>query len=142
MDKLANCDICGRSEKDLQPASPGGSLQIERDEDGLWICGECRTNMTGAPTGSADEDLLDDRLKGLVGKSAGAICYSMNLPYVQPYKGVIEAASKIAYDEDRYMSTWSFVFQWADGTTVWQSADRSKKALVYPDGGLEIQEKV
>jgi hypothetical protein len=142
MDKLPNCDICGRSETDPQRQSPRSSFQLERDEDGLRICDECRVNLSSAPTGSADEDQLDDRLKELVGKSAGAICHTLNLPYSQPYKTVIKAASEIAYDEDRYMSTWSFVTQWGDGTTVWQSADRSKKALVYPDGGLEIQEKV
>lgn len=139
---MLTCDICVRAEKDLQEQNPRSSFQLERDEDGLWICGECRANMTSAPTGSADDDQLNDKLKELVGKSAGAICHTLNLPYTQPYKSLIDAASKIAYDEDRYLSAWSFVTQWGDGTTVWQSADKNKKALVYPDGRVEFQGRI
>ena len=139
---MLTCDICVRAEKDLQEQNPRSSFQLERDEDGLWICAECRANMTSAPTGSADDDQLNDKLKELVGKSAKAICHTLNLPYVDPYKSVIDAASKIAYDEDRYLSAWSFVTQWGDGTTVWQSADKNKKALVYPDGRVEFQGRI
>ena len=63
----------------------------------------------------------------------------MNLPYVPPYQLIMDAASQIAYDEDRYMNAWSFVMQWIDGTTVWQSEDRSAKALVYTDGNIRIE---
>ncbi len=141
MDKLPTCDICGRSENDLPSQNTGGSLQIERDEEGLHICNECKTSVISDPLGSADNGHLDDRLKELVGKSAGAICHTLNLPYTQPYTSVIDAASKIAYDEDRYLSAWSFVTQWGDGTTVWQSADKNKKVLVYPDGRVEFQRR-
>ena len=108
---MPTCDFCGRSEKDLQRQIPGGSLQIEKDEDGLWICGECKATIISEPIEAADGDQLDARLKELVGKSAEAICHTLNLPYIQPYKSVIDAASKIAYDEDRYLSAWSFVTQ-------------------------------
>ena len=66
MDKLPTCDICGRSEKDLQRQILGGSLQIERDEDVLWICAECKSSVRSEPLGSADDDHLDARLKELV----------------------------------------------------------------------------
>jgi len=86
-----------------------------------------------------DERELDDNIKALVGKSAGAICFTMNLPYEPPYQSIIDAASKVAYDEDRYMSAWSFVTQWMDGTTVWQSEDQSAVALVHADGNVQIE---
>ena len=142
MDKLPACDICGRSENELQNQNTGGSLQVERDKDGLWICGDCNASIISEPIETAAGDNLDDKLMELVGKSAGEICHTLNLPYTQPYKSVIDAASKIAYDEDRYLSAWSFLTQWDDGTTVWQSADKSKKGLVYPDGRVEIQERI
>jgi len=86
-----------------------------------------------------DDSELDEKLKALIGHSAGAICRTLDLPYEPPYQSIIDAASKIAYDEDRYMSAWSFVTQWLDGTTVWQSEDRSAKALVSTDGTIQIQ---
>jgi len=111
------------------------------DEDGLWVCSECKARLIGQPTGYLDEDdcELDARIKALVGKSAGAICRTMNLPYVPPYQTMIDAASRIAYDEDRYMSAWLFVTQWMDGTTLWQNEDRSARALVSADGSVQIQ---
>ena len=75
----------------------------------------------------------------MVGKSAGAICRTLNLPYVPPYRSVIDAASRIAYDEDRYMSAWLFVTQWMDGTTLWQPEDQSARALVYTEGHILIE---
>ena len=111
------------------------------DEDGLWICQECRARLTTKPVGSEDEKdgELDEKLTALVGKSAGAICLTLNLPYEFPYQSIIDAASKIAYDEDRYMSAWSFVSQWIDGTTVWQSEDQRARALVLPDGTVQVE---
>jgi hypothetical protein len=110
------------------------------DEDGLWICQECQARLTSQPVGADVEgdSEMDDRLIPLVGKSAGAICLTLNLPYHPPYQSVIDAAAKIAYDEDRYMSAWSFVTQWVNGTTVWQSEDRRARALVLPDGAVQV----
>ena len=111
------------------------------DEDGLWVCSECRARLVSQPTGYRADDAseLDEKIRALVGKSAGAICRTMNLPYEPPYQSIIDAASTIAYDEDRYMSAWSFVTQWMDGTTVWQSPDRIAKALVSTDGNIQIE---
>ena len=91
------------------------------------------------PVGKGEE--LIEGLEALAGKSAGAICLTLNLPYEPPYQSVIDAASKIAYDEDRYMSAWSFVAQWLDGTTVWRAEDGSATALVGPDGFVRIEQQ-
>lgn len=139
MSDLFVCDICGRSEKDFIPGKYTTPIKFHMDEDNLWICSQCQNKLTTPPTGQPVEDILDDRIKKLVGKSAGAICRTENLPFVPPYQSVIEAASRIAYDEDRYMSGWSFVTQWMDGTTVWQSEDKHAKAIVDAEGNVQIE---
>jgi hypothetical protein len=116
-----------------------GAPILELDEDELWVCYRCRGRLSLPPVGRGEE--LIEGLEQLVGKSAGAICLTLNLPYAPPYQSVIDAASKIAYDEDRYMSTWSFVAQWLDGTTVWRAEDGSATALVGPDGSVRIEHK-
>ena len=98
-------------------------------------------NLTAAPANQTIVDNLDERVKQLIGKSAGAICRSENLPFLPPYQTIIEAASRIAYDEDRYMSAWLFVTQWMDGTTVWHSEDKRERALVDPKGGVQIEDR-
>ena len=132
------CDFCGRSERELTLRDPEGYLVLELDADGLWVCRECRARLISKPVGHVEDSELDNRLKSLVGKSAGAICLTLNLPDEPPYQDIIEAASRIAYDEDRYMSAWSFVTQWLDGTTVWQSENRQSRALVTLEGDIQI----
>ena len=90
------------------------------------------------PVGEEAVDLVEE-LRAIVGKSVGAICQPLNLPHEGPYRSVIDAALKIAYDEDRYMSTWSFVTEWSDGTTVWRAEDRSSLAIVASDGSIHVQ---
>ena len=133
------CDFCGRSETELLAQAPIGSPVLELDEDGLWVCRDCRARLILPPVGKAVD--LPEGLEALVGKSAGAICYTLNLPYEPPYRSVIDAASKIAYDEDRFMSAWSFVAQWPDGTTVWRAEDGSSMAVVAPDGSIRVQHR-
>jgi len=111
---------------------------MELDEDGLWVCFHCRAKLVLPPVGEETADLTEE-LRALVGKSAGAICHTLNLPYEPPYCSVIDAASQIAYDEDRYMSAWSLVTEWTDGTTVWRSEDRGAQAIVAPDGSVQVQ---
>ena len=135
------CDFCGRPETEFQYQNLNGQRGLVMDEDGLWVCSECKVRLVSKPTGHEDDDdsELDEKIETLVGKSAGAICFTLNLPYEPPYQSIIDAASRIAYDEDRYMSAWSFVTQWTDGTTVWRSEDQSAKALVSTDGNVQIE---
>jgi hypothetical protein len=134
MDRILICDFCGRPETKLQ-------CELEMDEDGLWVCSECKVSLISKPTGYMDDEdsELDEEIRVLIGKSAGAICRTTDLPYEPPYQSIIDAASTIAYDEDKYMSAWSFVTQWIDDTTVWQSPDGSTKALVSADGKVQIE---
>lgn len=138
---MVSCDFCGRSELELQRPDRNSLNKIETDEDGLWICSDCQTKTVSMPSGIVEEDEHDQRIRTLIGKSAGSICLTMNLPYEPPYENIIDAASKIAYDEDRYMSTWSYLAQWIDGTTVWLSPDKNTKALVLPNGDIEFRVK-
>ena len=133
------CDFCGRSENDLSAGAPPGTTILELDEDDLWVCYQCRKRLVTPPVGKGED--LAEGLEVLVGKSAGAICLTLNLPYEPPYQSVIDAAAKIAYDEDRYMSAWSFVAQWLDGTTVWRAEAGSAIALVGPDGSVRVEHK-
>jgi hypothetical protein len=132
------CDFCGRSEIDLLIQAPIGLPVLELDEDDFWVCYHCRAKLVLPPVGEEAVDLVEE-LRAIVGKSAGAICHTLNLPYEPPYKSVIDAASKIAYDEDRFMSAWSFVTEWSDGTTVWRAEDRSALSIVASDGSIHIQ---
>ena len=131
--------ICGHSEAPLRRENLDNQPPLQVDEDGLWICSVCQERLTTRPV-SHDPILdLDERLQSLIGKSAGAICRTLELPFVPPYEVVIEAASKIAYDQDMYMSAWLFVTQWQDGSTVWRASDGHATALVTPDGVVNIQ---
>ena len=132
------CDFCGRSEIELSAQSLDISPVMELDEDGLWVCHNCRAKLV-LPTVGQEAGGLVDELNVLVGESAGAICRTLNLPYEPPYQTIIDAASKIAYDEDRFMSAWSFVTQWLDGTTVWRAEDGEAIAVVAPDGSVRVR---
>ena len=133
------CDFCGRSEIDLSAQVPDGSPVLELDEDGLWVCHNCHAKLLLPPVGKEEAEELTEELNTLVGKSAGAICHTLNLPYEPPYQTIIDAASIIAYDEDRFMSAWSFVTQWLDGSTVWRAEDGEAVAIVTPDGAVHVQ---
>jgi len=144
MDNFPVCDFCGCQETPFRNQNRGDQEKIKLDEDGLWICSDCQAKLINNPISHMDEDdnQLDEKVKALIGKSAGAICRTMDLPYTPPYQSIIDAASQIAYDEDRYMSAWLFVTQWLDRTTVWQSEDRSVKALVFTDGNIQIEKRI
>ena len=132
------CDFCGLSEIELSAQIPDVSPVMELDEDGLWVCHNCRAKLVLPAVGKEAEELIEE-LSVLVGKSAGAICHTLNLPYEPPYQTIIDAASKIAYDEDRFMSAWSFVTQWLDGSTVWRAEDGESVAIVASDGSIHMQ---
>ncbi len=117
---------------------PDRSRGIELDEDGLWVCHYCRAKLV-LPTVGEEAGELAEELDDLVGQSAGAICHTLNLPYEPPYRAIIDAASKIAYDEDRFMSAWLFVTQCLDGTTVWRAESGEAVSFVAPDGSVHIR---
>jgi hypothetical protein len=133
------CDLCGRSETELFLEAPDGLSPLEIDGDGLWMCRDCRLRLLTVPIGEAKNVELPEELRPLIGRSAGAICSVLNLPYEPPYQSVIDAAHKIAYDQDLYMSAWSFVTQWIDGTTIWRDEDGGATALVTLDGSVRIE---
>jgi hypothetical protein len=139
MSEQKSCDFCGRFEAELPTPSQEGAAKLELGEDGLWVCHDCRARLLPPPVGEVANAELPEEIRALVGKSAGAICSVLNLPYEPPYRSVIDAAQTIAYDEDRYMSAWSFVSQWLDGTTVWRDEDGSATAIVTEDGAVQIE---
>jgi hypothetical protein len=134
------CDFCGLSETKLAEQVRDRAIVMVLDEDGLWVCQNCRAKLL-FPAAGGEAGELAEALRVLVGKSAGAICYTLNLPYEPPYRSVIDAASQIAYDEDRYMSAWSFIRQWNDGSTVWRNEDGSAMAIVASDGSVSVHSR-
>jgi hypothetical protein len=132
------CDFCGLTQQTLPQGLPDESTTLEMDAVGLWACQNCQSLIISNPSEIEDEGYIDPLLPPLIGKNAGAICYTLNLPFRQPYIQIIEAVSIIGYDNDHYMSTWTFVTLLADGSTVWQSQDRTRKALVEESGNVRI----
>lgn len=132
------CDFCGRFEHELPEPKDKRGVKLVIDEDGLWICSDCRSRISSDPVGDGWESKLVDEIKALIGKSAGAICRTLELPHEPPYEFVLDAASKIGYDEDLYMSDWLFVNQWQDGSTVWRSGDGRGMVIVKPDGSIQV----
>jgi hypothetical protein len=135
------CDICSRSEPELPVSAPDGAPFLQVDENGLCVCRDCRERTVTTPVDDLPVREIRDEVRLLVGKSAGAICSTLNLSYEQPYWEIIDAAYKIAYEEDRFMSAWSFVIQWPDGTTVWRDPDGDATAVVFPDGEVQIESR-
>lgn len=132
------CDFCGRFEYELPEPKGNKEPKLVIDEDGLWICSSCRSKITTGPVGDGWEVEVEEEIKALIGKSAGAICRTLGLPFEPPYEFVLEAASKIGFKEDRYMSDWLFVNQWQDGSTLWRSEDGRGMVVVKPDGSIQV----
>jgi hypothetical protein len=137
MSDQKRCDFCGRSEDEL-PEAEDDANKLTLDSDSLWVCLKCKDKLVTRPGEQQTPNDIDDALLPLIGQNAGAICRTLALPYEPPYKHVLNAASTIAYDEDYYMSTWTFVSQWLDGTTVWRCPDGTSQAFVSADGSLRI----
>ena len=132
------CDFCGRAIPKPDTLVSNQFAPIEVDADSLWVCRDCKSKISSKPVEIEEQGELDERLHPLVGKSAGAICRTLELPYAPPFRAIMDAASNIAYDQDRMMSAWLFVTQWLDGTTVWRKSDGSATALVSEDGHVTI----
>lgn len=110
------CDFCGLSRVVLSYPSLADQPGIELDEDCLWVCSACKARLISQPVGpdALENTELDEKIAARIGKSAGAICRTLNLPYVPPYQSII------------------------DYTTVWQSEDRTTEAFVSPDGTIQL----
>ena len=132
------CDFCGRFEHELPKSNDKVEPELTIDEDGLWICSDCRGNISAEPVGDGWEVELEDEIKALIGESAGTICRTLGLPLEPPYEKVLDAASKIGSAEDHTMSGWLFVNQWQDGSTVWRSQDGRGMVIVQPDGSIKV----
>jgi hypothetical protein len=104
--------------------------------DGLWVCRDCGAKLVTTPIGESVMGELPQQLEALVGKSAGAICLTLNLPHEAPYQSLVDHADLL---HSNYMSAWSFVTQWLDGRTIWRDEDGSAVAVVTPDGQLHIE---
>jgi Na+/H+-translocating membrane pyrophosphatase len=63
----------------------------------------CRAKLV-LPTVGKEGGKLVEELRALAGDNVGTICRILNLPHKPRYQSVIDAASKIAYDENRFMS--------------------------------------
>jgi hypothetical protein len=134
MNEILFCDFCGRSAEDVPPASGDDeSPALQLDEDDLWVCRICRERIVTPPVG--DEVTLDlpDELRALVGKSAGHIVLTLNLPGQPPYEEIVADADRL---HNVLMSEWAFISQWPDGTTVWREPDGPTLALVTRDGSV------
>ena len=132
------CDFCGRYEHELPKPKDKETPELTIDEDGLWICSDCRAKISAEPVGDGWEVELEDEIKALIGESAGTIYRKLGLPYEPPYENVLDAASKIGSAEDHIMSGWLFVNQWLDGSTVWRSQDGRGMVIVQPDGSIKV----
>ena len=132
------CDFCGRFEHELPEPKDKKKPKLTIDEDGLWACSDCRPKLRTEPVGDGWDVELEDELMALIGKSAGAICHTLELPYAHPYQTVLDAASTIGYTDEQPMSSWTFVNQWLDGSTVWRSEDGRGMAIVKPDGRVQV----
>lgn len=126
MVETMQCDICGGTKI--------GDIEI--DQDGLWVCGDCRPGLVTSPIGELEDATLNDEITDLKGKNVGAICLTLNLPYEPPYQRILDHAVEM---HNNCMSTWTFVTQWADGTTVWRDETGGSKVFVSGDEEVHIR---
>ena len=86
------------------------------------------------PAGEWEDAILSDEVRTLVGKSVGAICFTLNLPDEPPYHRIVNHAVEM---HNHLMSAWSFVTQWADGT-IWRDEEGIAIAFVSGDEVVDI----
>ena len=132
------CDFCGRFEYELPDPADSKQPKLTIDEDGLWACEDCSPRLKTTPVGDGWEVELEDELIALIGQSAGAICRTLELPYGWPYEFILDAASVIGSSDEQPMSSWLFVNQWLDGSTVWRAQDGRGMAIIKPDGSIQV----
>ena len=64
---------------------------------------------------------MEEYLESLVGKNAGAIAMTLDLPYNEPLKIVIDGAIAV---QESLRSPWTFVGLDEQNNTIWLSPDR------------------
>jgi len=130
------CDICDRSVSEIREQGEGDGTGPQLNAGGIWICSECMLDFSTRRAVFEDDLQLEHNLDSLVGKNAGAIAMTLNLPYVKPIKVVIDGAIAV---QESLRSPWTFVTLDSDGNTLWLSPDRKSVVRVDPEGNLEVQ---
>ena len=132
------CDICARFEHELPDPADAKKPKLTIDEDGLWLCNECGGKVTTEPIGDGWDVALDEKVAALIGTSAAMISRELELPDEPPYQIVLAAAAKPAFGDNALMSSWLFVNQWLDGSTVWRAEDGRGLVIVEPNGSIQL----
>lgn len=107
------CDICNA------PALP-------KILSGLYICSQCEQKIANFEDELEDLELQPE-LKPLIGKSAGWITQTLNLPYVYPYEKIIDAADVM---QDNLRSAYTLYQIWQGDVTVWLAPGENSICLV------------
>ena len=76
----------------------------------------------------------DDEINALVGKNAGQIAMTLDLPYIHPYGSVIDGAIAV---QESLRSTWIFAGMDSENNTVWISPDQVWVLHVDSDGDIK-----
>lgn len=128
------CDVCNLTESQLI-FHGADDFPVRVTKSGLLLCSNC-----GDKVDSTDDLLggqeLTDPLHSLIGKSAGTIAMTLNLPYEPPFRDIIDDASMI---QNSIRSPWEFAEIWLDGSTVWIDPDGTQKAIVCRDGTVRYE---
>ena len=77
-----------------------------------------------------------EKLESLVGKNAGAIAMTLNLPYVEPYTVVIDGAIAV---QESLRSPWTFIGLDQNGNTLWVSPDEKSLLRVDQEGTIALE---
>lgn len=113
---IEKCDICGL-QKPLNMQS------------GLYVCSQCGQKIVNFDLVEHHSELIPE-LQRLIGKQAGWITQTLNIPYVYPYTTIIDAADVL---QDSLRSVYLLNQIWEDGTTVWRAIDGNELCLVTKD---------
>jgi hypothetical protein len=84
-------------------------------------------------------DNATKELESLVGRNASQIAYA-NLQYdAHPLVEAVLDAAILIRAEPHYLSTWVYITQWPDGTTIWHAPDGDAVATVFRDGTIHVE---
>jgi hypothetical protein len=80
-----------------------------------------------------------EELESLVGKNASQIAYANLQHDAHPLVEAVLDAAILIRAEPYYMSTWVYVTQWEDGTTIWHAPEGDGTATVFRDGTIHVE---